>query len=267
MLVGTIVVAYSTCGITKINYTGSAISVIPYKNEPSAKPSLFRLQAANGSPIETYGNKSLTLNIDMCCDYTWSFIIAKVQMPILGADFLAHYDLAVHMNSRTLSDNTTNIKTTGTRTHHHNTTGISMATYNSREYLDILNQYSDLLRPMKYTGSNTHQTKHYIRTSGQPAYFRLRRLPPHKLQFAEKEFDQMLRDGIIRPSDSSYASPLHLVPKPGSTDFRICVDYRRLNASTIPDRYPVPHIHDFAFGLQGATIFSKIDLSPAIRFQ
>ena len=78
-------------------------------------------------------------------------------MPILGADFLAHYDLTVHMNSRTLSDNTTNIKTTGTRTHH--TTGISVATYHSREYLDILNQHLDLLRPMKYSGSNTPQTK------------------------------------------------------------------------------------------------------------
>ena len=195
-------------------------------------------------------------------DYTWSFIIAKVQMSILGADFLVHYDLAVHMNSRTLSDNATNIKTTGTQTHH-NTTGISEATYHSREYLDILNPYSDLLRPMKYTGSNTRQTKHYIRTSGQPAYFRPRRLPPHKLQFAKKEFDQMLRDGIIRPSDSPYASSLHLVSKPGSTDFRICVDYGRLNASTIPGRYPVPHIHDFASGLQGATIFSKIDLTKA----
>ena len=242
--------------------TGAAISVIPYKNEPSAKPSLFRLQAANDSPIETYGNKFLTLNIDMRRDYTWSFIIAKVQMPILGADFLAHYDLAVHMNSRTLSDNTTKIKTTGTRTHH-NTTAISVATYHCREYLDILNQYSDLLRPMKYTGSNTHQTKHYLRTSGQPAYFRPRRLPPHKLEFAKWEFDQMLRDGMIRPSDCPYASPLHLVPKLGSTDFRIYVDYRRLNAWTIPDRYPVPHIHDFASRLQGASIFSKIDLTKA----
>ena len=38
---------------------------------------------------------------------------------------------------------------------------------------------------------------------------------------------------------------------------------RRLNASTIPDRYSVPHMHDFASGLQGANIFSKIDLTKA----
>ncbi|CAE1317663.1 unnamed protein product [Acanthosepion pharaonis] len=54
-----------------------------------------------------------------------------------------------------------------------------------------------------------------------------------------------------------------LVPKPGGEEFRICVDYRKLNASTVPDRYPVPHIHDFASGLMGARIFSKIDLTKA----
>ena len=43
--------------------------------------------------------------------------------------------------------------------------------------------------------------------------------------------------------------------------FRICIDYRKLNASTIPDRYQVLHIHDFASGLQGPRIFSKIDIT------
>lgn len=52
-----------------------------------------------------------------------------------------------------------------------------------------------------------------------------------------------------------------LVPKPSGKEFRICVDYRKLNASTIPDRYSLPHIHDFASGLQSARIFSKIDLT------
>ncbi|CAE1285957.1 unnamed protein product [Acanthosepion pharaonis] len=64
----------------------------------------------------------------------------------------------------------------------------------------------------------------------------------------------MLSDGIIRPSDSPYASPLHLVPKPGGEEFRICVDYRKLNASTVPDKYPVPHIHDFASGLMASGV-------------
>ena len=44
---------------------------------------------------------------------------------------------------------------------------------------------------------------------------------------------------------------------------RICVDYRKLNASTIPNQYPVSYIHDFTSGLQGIRIFKKIDLTKA----
>lgn len=59
--------------------TGAAISVIPFTNEPSAKPTLLKLQVANGYTIDTYGskspngyniNKSLTLDIGMTCDNT-----------------------------------------------------------------------------------------------------------------------------------------------------------------------------------------------------
>ncbi len=53
-----------------------------------------------------------------------------------------------------------------------------------------------------------------------------------------------------------------MTPKP-SGGWRPCGDYRRLNAHTTPDRYPLPNIQEFNYFLHGKSIFSKIDLIKA----
>ncbi|BHF82314.1 hypothetical protein SprV_0802545100 [Sparganum proliferum] len=56
-----------------------------------------------------------------------------------------------------------------------------------------------------------------------------------------------------------------MVPKATSGDWRPCGDYRAVNNATIPDRYPVPHLQDFAGALFGKAVFSKIDLVRAFH--
>nr|VZI23182.1 unnamed protein product [Spirometra erinaceieuropaei] len=75
----------------------------------------------------------------------------------------------------------------------------------------------------------------------------------------------MLQLGIVQPPDSPQESPLHMVPKVTSGDWRPCGDYRALNSATIPDRNPVPHLQDFAGALFGKAVFSKIDLVRAFH--
>ena len=86
------------------------------------------------------------------------------------------------------------------------------------------------------------------------------RRPPLAARDAEDEIlDEMLQTGVIEPSISPWASPVCLVRKKDGT-FRFCVDYRRVNAVSKKDAYPVPDIQDALDHLRGARYFATFDL-------
>ena len=69
----------------------------------------------------------------------------------------------------------------------------------------------------------------------------------------------MLDKGFIRPSVSPWGAPVLFVKKKDGS-MRMCIDYRQLNKVTIKNKYPLPRIDDLFDQLQGAKVFSKIDL-------
>ncbi len=68
----------------------------------------------------------------------------------------------------------------------------------------------------------------------------------------------MTAQRVIEPAMSESASPVVLVPKTDGTP-RFCVDYRKLNAKTIRDSYPIPRMDDCIDSLGGAKVFSTLD--------
>ncbi|KAE8988260.1 hypothetical protein PR003_g22354 [Phytophthora rubi] len=76
----------------------------------------------------------------------------------------------------------------------------------------------------------------------------------------EAEIQQYLELGIMRPSTSPWASPVLMIRKPDG-GIRFCIDYRRLNAVTIKDCYPLPLIDDILDVLRGDKLFSTMDIA------
>lgn len=74
------------------------------------------------------------------------------------------------------------------------------------------------------------------------------------------EVERMLKEGVIEPSDSEWASPVVLIQKPYGT-LRFCIDYKKLNALTIRDSYPIPIIDEFKDTGRDAEVFSTLDMN------
>lgn len=87
-------------------------------------------------------------------------------------------------------------------------------------------------------------------TSDIPFHCAPRRLSVHEKSVVQQMIDELLKDGVIQPSDSPYASPIVLVKKK-SGETRMCIDYRGLNKLTIRDNYPLPLIEDCLEYLDG----------------
>ena len=189
--------------------------------------------------------------------YTWLFVLADVKTPLLGSDFLQAHGLLVDLQSRRLVNATS---FTSVELQPSNQPALSLHHIDSdNSFKRILDEFPSITRPQFSNPSVRHGVEHFIPTEGHPVHARARRLPPDKLVVAKEEFRKMEEMGIIRRTESPWASPLHIVPK-NCGGWWPCGDYRRLNDARAPDRYSVPHIQDFSVQLVCATIFSKIDL-------
>ncbi|GFS86417.1 retrovirus-related Pol polyprotein from transposon 297 [Trichonephila clavipes] len=243
--------------------SGSEICVIPPSPTMNKSPqSNFSLFAANNTKIPAYGMVRKELNLGLRRPFIWTFIIADVSSPIIGADFLKHFNLLIDLKKKSLVDVETSLFTSCVFS---NIVQPSVLTVDANiSFKNILSEYPDLSNPSLISKSASHDTVHHIITTGPPVTARPRRLHSKLYDAVKVEFEFLLAQGIIRPSKSPWSSPLHVVPKSDST-VRPVGDYRQLNSVTDFDSYPMPYLNDFAHALHGKKIFSKIDIFKAFH--
>ncbi|UYV68972.1 hypothetical protein LAZ67_6001868 [Cordylochernes scorpioides] len=79
----------------------------------------------------------------------------------------------------------------------------------------------------------------------------------------KQQIEQLLKYGLIKPASSPYSAPVTLVPKKGEGRVRLCIDYRLLNRKIISDSFPIPLMEDIVQKVQGARVFSCLDILSA----
>lgn len=124
----------------------------------------------------------------------------------------------------------------------------------------MLNSIPEVFAKHDLDFGSTDKVQHEIKLS-DPIAFKQRPRPihPQDVDAVHQHIQELLESGVIRESNSPFASPIVVVRKKNGT-VRLCIDYRRLNAQTIKDAYALPKLEDTFSALSGSTWFSTLDL-------
>lgn len=130
----------------------------------------------------------------------------------------------------------------------------------------VVQEYRDVFQdPGSCEFGCTSEIKHRIDTGNAKPLAKVPyRVPYHQRKVLDELVQDMLKKGIITPSDSPWSAPVVLVKKKtedGSEKYRFCTDFRGLNAVTRVAAYPLPNINETLEGLGKSRFFTTLDLA------
>ncbi|KAL4018090.1 hypothetical protein IC575_021680 [Cucumis melo] len=177
---------------------------------------------------------------------------------ILGMDWLAANHASIDCSRKKVAFNPpslTSFKFKGERSRSLPKVDVSLSSEPVvRDYLDVF--------PEELPGLPPHREIEFVielESGTVPISRASYRMALAELKELKVQLQEFLDKGFIRPSVSPWGAPVLFVKKKDGS-MRLCIDYRELNKVTVKNRYPLPRIDDLFDQLQGATVFSKIDL-------
>ncbi|THD18446.1 Retrovirus Pol polyprotein from transposon 17.6 [Fasciola hepatica] len=267
-------------GMQALMDTGAVCSVIreiivPLRMtlHPTANISVV---AANGGPVQTIGSVAVT--IDLGSQRVTQGVTVAQRLPwdvILGVDFLSSHGAVIDLPQACISIDGNPIPFSGQVP--------TKAELLSMEPMDMLERllphpdsvetearqklkltlldFADIFEWDEKETGRTGAVRHYINTgNSHPIRSASHRFPIHYQSQLKDTIDDMLERKIIQPSQSPWASFILLTKKKDGS-LRLCVDFRRLNAITKPDSFPLPRIDQTLDALSGAKFCSTLDLA------
>lgn len=125
----------------------------------------------------------------------------------------------------------------------------------------VLQRFGKLFGPLPKRLPPQRDVDHEIELGPgtKPPFLPIYHLSPRELEEVKEQLTNLLESGFIQASKSPFGAPIIFVPKKNGK-LRMCVDYRALNAITVKNRYPLPRIDELLDRLQGASVFTKLDL-------
>lgn len=262
--------------------TGSSINLINkdyvYKNKNKFKifEETFKFTTANGEHI---GNQFVMLNIEGILVKCFLYNFHKEFNVLLGIPALIDLKIKLNFENNKIqilnkicelkffnSKNNVNVQNVDTiliKTGHLNNE-------EKNALSNILEEYESIFPKTNEPLSHTSAIKHEIKTTDEiPIYSKSYRYPECYKEEISNQVNKLLSENIIRESYSPWSSPVWMVPKKldnsGKKKYRMVIDYRKLNAKTIDDKFPIPNITDVLDKLGKNIYFTILDLASGFH--
>ncbi|GFW72021.1 retrovirus-related Pol polyprotein from transposon 297 [Trichonephila clavipes] len=177
-------------------------------------------------------------------------ILPKVNITLLGTDFLSPAGLILYVTNTCwyFWDNPT----------HKYPFGEELATPSIVEKMS--SNTCQLREEEGERGQATNILEHHINTGNSPPIsVAPYRMSPAKKEISRKEIEDLLEKDIILECESPYGAPVVVIPK-SNNQFRLCIDYRKLNEVTVPDTYHHPRMDDLLQDAKHTAYISTIDI-------